>query len=810
MPNLRTGERCGDCRILSSGIVLCHSSQNGVERGKQHSDRPFVFCGRSDEAQGFGKWKPLSLCEERTHKAPRQLPPDQRFAYSFWDGTPVPTTRYRKNLPGGGKRCGWCKGGLQGRPQIDVAPYRWHKATKSLEAGDMLFVLRGEVKADLLADRGFRSISLLNQSDERLVIELRRLAGAGVIPVLVPDNDQADLHKWYAHIVAAVPEARSLLCPLGGMDWRNPPRDGGLGIEDWIARSQPDNAAIVAAITEKPWSQGALQKAPLKDDQEDASGSTYREMVAETLKAVLADDEDTQMAIRARIISEYRRSDSQITAAMFELLTEQETGVRRSADSWKGSVDLSAVEGLDALVDGAIPANDIALAYGAKGAGKTAAALALSFAVIDGTGFLDHSKPTNTGSVLFIASDSGTAPLVSEMQRMGLSDHLAVREGPGKRFHVWAHDANQGRKAWGASITGCVHLLQFIKDNAIDLVVIDSAKAVCSKGGVNYLDNDAVTALLTFIKETVCPFASVLLLSHDGTEKGSHSGAKAWAEIPSIVHNIQQQQDKPDERLWRVVKNRMGPLRQFSYRIGEGGQLEPVEGVETIQDAGSAVLQVLQEASDRGLSSISRGDLVTEITRRFRYAPKTIDNTLTRMVGARKPDICRVSRPRGHYKLSPRFLALSFTGTGIPTERKEQGKNTVIERSLMTSPGVETGNSDGARSVLSASNFLRGGNSTEPSQGEGSDRVPSRGWEIQGVELVEGSPSPSFGAHGPATPPSWWPYVEAMLKWEDLDPIQQIPNRLFIDHGIEVDGREVKQAIKAFWVADPDVGELVF
>lgn len=123
----------------------------------------------------------------------------------------------------------------------------------------------------------------------------------------------------------------------------------------------------------------------------------------------------------------------------------------------------------------------------------------------------------------------------------------------------------------------------------------------------------------------------------------------------------------------------------------------------------------------------------------------------------------------------------------------------------MTSPGVETGNSDGARSVLSASNFLRGGNSTEPSQGEGSDRVPSRGWEIQGVELVEGSPSPSFGAHGPATPPSWWPYVEAMLKWEDLDPIQQIPNRLFSEQGITVQGREVKQAIEAFWVADPEV-----
>ena len=92
---------------------------------------------------------------------------------------------------------------------------------------------------------------------------------------------------------------------------------------------------------------------------------------------------------------------------------------------------------------------------------------------------------------------------------------------------------------------------------------------------------------------------------------------------------------------------------------------------QPIQDAGSAVLQVLQEASDRGVSSISRGELVAEITRRFRFAPKTIDNTLTRMVGARKPDICRVSRPRGHYKLSPRFLALS--PNRIPPNGNELG-----------------------------------------------------------------------------------------------------------------------------------------
>ena len=68
------------------------------------------------------------------------------------------------------------------------------------------------------------------------------------------------------------------------------------------------------------------------------------------------------------------------------------------------------------------------------------------------------------------------------------------------------------------------------------------------------------------------------------------------------------------------------------------------------------------------------------------------------------------------------------------------------------------------------------------------------------------SPSASTGSNGPATPPSWWPKLEEMLKWEPhLDPLQQIPNRLFRDYDIVVSGREVKQAIEAFWVADPEV-----
>ena len=241
----------GDCRILDFGLVLCHTIRNGVAPGKQHPDRPYVYCGHSDEAQGFGKWKPDHLCEDRKDKAPRK-PDTVYFDYFFWDGTPTPAQRYRKDTPGKPKEVKWCKGGLAGRLQVEVAPYRWAEATVLLLPGDSLLIAKGELKAQQLSKRGFNAISILDHS-ERLVTELRSLVAKQISIVLIPDNDRKDLDHWYANLTAAIPQAKSLLCPLKGMDWRNPPEHGGLGIEDWLARSQPTNDAILAAITDTTW-----------------------------------------------------------------------------------------------------------------------------------------------------------------------------------------------------------------------------------------------------------------------------------------------------------------------------------------------------------------------------------------------------------------------------------------------------------------------------------------------------------------------------------------------------------------------------
>ena len=467
----------------------------------------------------------------------------------------------------------------------------------------------------------------------------------------------------------------------------------------------------------------------------------FTELLEQALTAIRAGDVDTEMEVRAEIIGRFKRNDTQITAALFRLLTEQETGKPAGTTKKAESLDLDSIDGLDALLDGFIPANDLGLLYGSKGSGKSLAALAMAFATIDGTGFLDHTKPAQQGPVLFIASDSGAAPLMAQMQDLGVSEHPAIR-GEDRSFHLWAHSPSQGMGSWCASINGCVELLQFVKAKGIKLVLIDSAKTICAKAGISYLDNDSVAALLTFIKEAICVHASVMILSHDGTEKGSHSGAKVWAEVPSIVHNIQQVPDVPDARLWRVVKTRMGSLRQLRYQVGEDGGLEVCTGVETIGDATAAVIQVLTEAASSGITSLSRAGIVQEIVQRFKLAPRTIDNTLQRLARSVKPPICRVANKKGHYKLSPRLAAdiSPDSSIGISPKVYVQGKNLVSESDLLTTRGVCTEYTEGnPNQIPSSTQGEWGVYSLNTSEGEGFSQIPTQNIEIPigETELVE-------------------------------------------------------------------------
>jgi len=234
----------GDCRILSDGRVFCHTAKSGIKGKKCDSNEIYIYLGKSDEAQGAGMWKLDETAPAKTHRAktPRQYG-IRYFDYFFWDGAAVPAQRYRKDVEGQPKEVKWGRGGLGGRSQNEVAPYLWEKASGAKQ----LFVVRGELKAELLCGKGFAAISLLNQKDEVLVSKLQAMRADGVEIVLVPDCDEADLDKWFRYLSNEVSGVKQLLAP--GLPWANPPADGGLGIEDWIYAKSPSNEQILAAIS---------------------------------------------------------------------------------------------------------------------------------------------------------------------------------------------------------------------------------------------------------------------------------------------------------------------------------------------------------------------------------------------------------------------------------------------------------------------------------------------------------------------------------------------------------------------------------
>jgi len=441
---------------------------------------------------------------------------------------------------------------------------------------------------------------------------------------------------------------------LGGFRYRRPREE----------RQQPGKPSGVAADV------GAADA----DEQPPAS---YRELLAMALAAIRGQDDDTEMEARAEIMARFRRTDGQINAALFRLLTEEEQRAAGTAPKERPtyrSIDLSKVISLDWLLEGFLPANDQALLYAPAGAGKTTAALAMAFAIIDGTGFLDRESAPVSGSVLMIATDSGPAPLRRTLQDLGRAEHPAVDTAhDGLRLHVWAHDSDQASLGWDASLRGCLGLLDFVRTEKIALVIIDSCKAATSRADLNYCDNGQVTALLTFVKEVICRHTSVLWLNHDGTAGGEAAGAKAWKEVPSIVHSIQMVTENADDgdgfegppekgkkristwrRTWMVRKCRQGTAREFNYQIDEDtGRLAVTATTEVIRDVRHGIGLLLWKNLQEGKPSMARREIVAQLGRAKGYSSGSVANSLTRASGGRRPMVARVGSMPGHWKLTP-------------------------------------------------------------------------------------------------------------------------------------------------------------
>ena len=406
---------------------------------------------------------------------------------------------------------------------------------------------------------------------------------------------------------------------------------------------------------------------------------SYSGLIAATLQAIRDADENAEMAARAELKHRFRVSDEQISTALFK-----HHGAEKVAQviATHDSVDMARVEQLDYLMDGWILKGDLVLTYGGYGTGKTTLALAKMHAHVTGANLLDRDAPCAPGRALFIATDSGTGPLKKAMEDLRLdpdNSPLMTPGHPDQRIWVWGHEPGQGQASWICDIHGVIRLEQFIKTRGITYVVIDSAKSVSSPAGWSYISNDSVKALYKYLREGVAQpnGCCIEFLSHDGTEKGSHSGAKAWAEDPSMVcmlkPAINPETNKFDGVIAEFKKDRAAHVdARRTLRFGlNDGRLELHPDVEVVGSCAEAVMTILWEAHQRGVSSVSGRELKSEAVAKYNRSHKTVENTLGKITGTGKgPKPSPVIRPKhGAYALAPAEIQRRMAGEAATPNR---------------------------------------------------------------------------------------------------------------------------------------------
>ncbi len=626
-----------DCSV-STEMVLCH---NNTSHKKGDQVKGWAFTGVSSDGRCgvFVPHKPLS----KPQKGETQFfdySPNHRVKRYYREGKKVFCPQHKEGDKWG-NGAGSDPWPLYGQDKVSGA-----KTVVEFE---------GEKCKNIAAVCGLNAISQPGHLWTKDHLRFRRyeaLAAAGTERlVIVADNDAHGIKRANASAASATQAGLQVRLLLAEQVWPGIPAGG--SIDD--APGSPEQRA---AVLKEAANQQEIWKAPesvaeLEEDDE-VPGWSYTALIKRILQAITEDDLDTDMSLKATLMIDFRVPTGQVEADLLrhQMLLESAGEKKKTPPK---SLNLDQVEGMDFLIDGHVPANDQTLLFGKAGTGKTTAAVGYARSVLFGEGFLDQPHPARRGSVLFIASDSGPGPLKSVLQSAGIIDDPVFKNGPEKRFHLWASDRNQGMSSWVADLRGCMRLLEFIKDEGIDLVIIDSCKSVTAPSAINYADNKQVGALMTYFKEVICAHTTVVWLTLDGTQgPDANSGAKAWKEVPSMVHRLEYDIDPKtkevakDYRRWVVQKNRLGRCREF-YFEEDSGDIKLRANQQVFPNCTAAIVEVLMACFRDGQEEVSRGQIVASVD----ATGKTVDNYLSKVVKAKHPEICR--RNRGKYKLAPRL-----------------------------------------------------------------------------------------------------------------------------------------------------------
>jgi len=414
-----------------------------------------------------------------------------------------------------------------------------------------------------------------------------------------------------------------------------------------------------------PDSYSAKQRQQDAKEAAEASEYTYTELIEELAKAYERGDEDAEAELTCQLKGRFKRNDAQIITRVFRQLTPGLALKKTPTDT----APIDDVHALEYLANGYAIKGKTQLLYASYGGGKTTMVVEKAIAICEGRSLLERRSITQSpGKALIIATDSGLQALKTTLQQLQYDDHPAL-DADNPSLYLWGQ-LDGVMEAWVADVPGILRLKRFVKEKQISYVAVDSVKTICAGGGFAYTDNDSVNNFLMLIERTICEphDCCIEFISHTGTEKGSHSGAKAWAETPSMVCRLSPAYDETSQDGGQTadrkqigvkaewLKDRAATsLRSVTYALREAqGTLEALPDVEVVGSCQEAIEAALRLSQALGRDGMRLSELQSEICARHGRSAKTVANTLSAMCAGRSPLVVRPRGMRGIYALAPK------------------------------------------------------------------------------------------------------------------------------------------------------------
>ena len=394
-------------------------------------------------------------------------------------------------------------------------------------------------------------------------------------------------------------------------------------------------------------------------DKELVDKVEYQRYIEKLYKAIADNDINREMELKRECFMKFGAKSDLQEKHCYDLLQSKCLGRNTitAKPRKRRNVRLTGT-GIDWALCGFAIANDVNVHWGERGSGKTRLALEIAYSLMTGDSFLDRNIKPEPTKVLYIASDSGRAPIEEELEAAGLHTEFSEHEN----WELWCHDPESQQEAWGVDLRSRIELYEWAKENKGACIIQDSAKAIFGReDNLDYTNNKDVTQYLLFLKEVIAPYCTIIVCAHDGSASGRSGGAKAWEEIPSFILGIVKPKDEEgnqvsDRRIITIHKSRKGDERRLNYEIGEDGRLKCCDGTEIINDVSGLIYKFMQECKSNNKDNVSVEEIFLAVKQTKKWTAKgTVSNNLSRMSTGKMPKLQKVPNKKGMYRINPYY-----------------------------------------------------------------------------------------------------------------------------------------------------------